>query len=227
MQVSSQELLDKLTEYGIVGQKGEINFILKDLSIKITSRDTVGNLIQDWLKQWMMTQKIEFEVSDNSQVFPDIFLNTHNKKQGLLEIKTFDYDRGPGFDIANFDAYCNSLLTSAYRLDSDYLLIGYTMHGHEITIADVWLKKIWEIAASSSTYPIKVQEKKNIIYNIRPNKWYSSRNRFPTFTNVEGFLKALNDTRYKYPQTRFTNGHWLDNVIKNYAEHTGIELIVE
>jgi len=227
MQLTSQQLFDKLMEYGIVGQKGEINFILKDLSIKITSRDTVGNLIQDWLKQWMMTEHIEFEVNDNSQVFPDIYLDKHNKKLGLLEIKTFDFDRGPGFDIANFDAYCNSLLTSAYRIDSDYLIIGYKMTGHEITIADVWLKKIWEIASSSEKYPIKVQEKKSIIYNIRPNKWYSTRNRFSSFASKESFLKALNETRYQYPATHFNNAHWLNNVRNNYATHTGVELIID
>lgn len=227
MQVTSQELFNKLMEYGIVGQKGEINFVLKDLSIKITSRDTVGNLIQDWLKQWMMTQNIDFEVNDNSQVFPDIYLDKHNKKQGLLEIKTFDFDRGPGFDIANFDAYCNSLMTSAYRLDSDYLIIGYKMTGHEITIADVWLKKIWEIASSSSTYPVKVQEKKKIIYNIRPNKWYSLKTTFKPFESKELFLKALNETRYQYPATHFNNAHWLNNVKANYAEYAGIELIID
>jgi len=227
MQITSQELFEKLTEYGIVGQKGEINFVLKDLSIKITSRDTVGNLIQDWLKQWMMTQTIEFEVNDNPQVFPDIYLNKHNKKEGLLEIKAFDFDRGPGFDLANFDSYCNSLLTSAYRLDSDYLIIGYRMVGHEITIAGVWLKKIWEIATSSSTYPLKVQEKKKIIYNIRPNKWYASGTKYKPFASKETFLKALNETRYQYPATRFGNAHWLNGVKANYAEHTGTELIIE
>ncbi|QEM06762.1 NgoBV family restriction endonuclease [Mucilaginibacter rubeus] len=227
MQVTSQDLFEKLMEYGIVGQKGEINFTLKDLSIKITSRDTVGNLIQDWLQQWMMQQKIEFEVNDNSQVFPDIYLDKHNKKQGLLEVKTFDFDRGPGFDIANFDSYCNSLLTSAYRLDSDYLIVGYKMIGHEITIAGVWLKKIWEMAAPSSTYPLKVQEKKKIIYNIRPIKWYSVKTKFKPFAVKEDFLRALNETRYQYPQTRFANGHWLKEVKTNYAEHTGMELIID
>lgn len=95
-----------------------------------------------------------------------------------------------------------------------------------ISIKDVWLKKIWELACPSSTYPLKVQEKKNVIYNIRPSVWYSDRARFKPFENKETFLSALNNTRYQYPQTRPTNAHWLNKVLKNYQEHTGISLTV-
>lgn len=173
-----------------------------------------------------MKEAVEFEENPNSQVFPDFYLDKHNKKLGLLEVKSFDWDRGPGFDLANFDSYCNSLLTSAYRLNSDYLIFAYQMKGSELTIKDVWIKKIWELACPSSTYPLKVQEKKSVIYNIRPGIWYSERSKFKPFKSLEEFLSALNETRYQYPQTRHTNGHWLQNVLKNYKEHTGIKLQV-
>ena len=101
------------------------------------------------------------------------------------------------------------------------------MNGSVITIKNVYLKKIWELACPSGTYPLKVQEKKSIIYNIRPSVWYSERNKFKPFARKEDFLSALNNTRYQYPQTRHTNGHWLQNVIKNYKEHTGISLEIE
>jgi hypothetical protein len=42
----------------------------------------------------------------------------------ILQVKSFDWDRGPGFDLANFDSYCNSLLESSYRIDSDYLIFN-------------------------------------------------------------------------------------------------------
>jgi len=153
-------------------------------------------------------------------------LDKNDLKKNLLEIKTFDYDRGPGFDLANFDSYSNSLLTNAYRLDSDYLILAYQMNGSEITIKDVWLKKIWELAGASSTYPLKVQEKKNVIYNIRPIIWFSQRSKFPSFQTKEAFLKALNETRYQYPKTHHENGHWLNKVMKNYSDHTGTKLEV-
>ena len=227
MKISAQKLYKKLvTDYKLVGQKGRITFKLKDITVEIETKDTIGSLIQEWLKEWMKSEKIDFEENQNSQTFPDIFLNTKDKKKGLLEIKTFDFDRGPGFDLANFDSYSNSLLTNSYRLDSDYLILAYQMSGSVITIKDVWLKKIWELAGASSTYPIKVQEKKNVIYNIRPIIWFSERSKFGAFKSKEEFLKALNETRYQYPKTHHDNAHWLNKVIKNYKEHTGSNLVI-
>ena len=228
MKVSAEQLYQKLVKgYKLVNQKGRITFTLKDITVEIETKDTIGNLIQEWLKEWMKNEQIEFEENENSQTFPDIFLDVKDRKKGLLEIKTFDFDRGPGFDLANFDSYSNSLLTNAYRIDSDYLIIAYQMKGSEITIKNVWLKKIWELAGGSSTYPLKVQEKKNVIYNIRPIIWYSERSKFVAFTSKEAFLKALNETRYQYPKTHHDNAHWLNKVIKNYKEHTGSSLIIK
>lgn len=227
MKLTGQELYYKLVDdYKIIGESGVINFSLKDLTISIETKDTVGNLLQEWLKAWMMKEKVEFEENTNSQIFPDFYLDKHNQKLGLLEVKSFDWDRGPGFDLANFDSYCNSLTVNSYRLDSDYLIFAYQMKGSIITIKNVYLKKIWELACPSGTYPLKVQEKKSIIYNIRPSTWYSERNKFKPFASKEDFLSALNNTRYQYPQTRHTNGHWLQNVLKNYKEHTGVSLKV-
>ncbi|MCU0325695.1 MAG: NgoBV family restriction endonuclease [Spirosomaceae bacterium] len=228
MKLTAQELFSKLVdEYKIIGETGVINFTLKNLTISVETKDTVGNLLQEWLKSWLVQMGVEFEENKNTQKFPDFYLDKTNKKFGLLEVKSFDWDRGPGFDLANFDSYCNSLLTDAYRIDSDYLIFAYQMKGSAISIKNVWMKKIWELACPSSTYPVKVQEKKNVIYNLRPATWYSERTQFKPFVTKEEFLSALNETRYQYPQTRHTNGHWLKNVLKNYQQHTGVLLDVK
>jgi hypothetical protein len=228
MKLDAQQLYSRLVnDYQIIGEKGVINFSLKDLTISVETKDTVGNLLQEWLKAWLRKENIDFEENTNSQTFPDFLLDKNNHKLGLLEVKSFDWKRGPGFDLANFDSYCTSLLTCAYRIDSNYLIFAYQMEGSVITIKDVWIKKIWELACPSGTYPIKVQEKKSVIYNLRPSIWYSERSKFKPFASKEEFLTALNETRYQYPQTRHTNGHWLNNVVKNYFEHTGISLSVK
>ncbi|HFA50502.1 MAG TPA: NgoBV family restriction endonuclease [Bacteroidetes bacterium] len=220
--ITAQQLFEKLTKgYKLVGQTGAITFTLKDLSIDVDTKDSVGNLIQAWLKEWMISENIDCEPNPNSQTFPDFYLNANDKKKGLLEIKTFDRQRGPGFDLANFDSYCNSLLTDAYRIDSDYLIISYKMNKSVITIDNIWLKKIWEISGPSGPYPIKVQAKKDVIYNLRPVTWYSQKSIFKPFNDKIDFLKAIDNTRYQYPQTRFSNAQWLKNVIKNYQHHTG------
>jgi hypothetical protein len=228
MKLTAQRLFEKLRdEYEIIGQAGLINFTLKDISISIETKDSVGNLLQQWLKAWMQKFDVDFEENTNTQKFPDFYLDKENKQKDLLEIKTFDFDRGPGFDLANFDSYCNSLLTDAYRLDSDYLVFAYKMKGSELSIENIWLKKIWELSGSSGTYPIKVQEKKNVIYNLRPVTWYSDRSKFKPFENKEQFLAALNETRYQYPQTRPDNAHWMRKVLKNYSEYTGEKLEIK
>ena len=224
MKITAEQLYKKLVnDYKLVGQTGRITFTLKNITVKIETKDTVGNLIQEWLK----SEKIDFQENPQSQTFPDIFLDTTDHKKGLLEIKTFDFDRGPGFDLANFDSYSNSLLTNAYRIDSDYLILAYQMTGSEITIKNVWLKKIWELAGGSSTYPLKVQEKKKVIYNIRPIIWFSERSKFGAFKSKEEFLNALNETRYQYSKTHHDNSHWLKSVIKNYKAHTGSSLEIK
>ena len=61
MQLTAQQLFHKLKdEYKIVGEKGQINFTLKDLTIAVETKDTVGNLMQEWLKAWMLKDDIEF-----------------------------------------------------------------------------------------------------------------------------------------------------------------------
>ena len=129
--------------------------------------------------------------------------------------------------MANFESYCNSILTNAYRLDSDYLIVAYKMNGPVIKIENIWLKKIWQIAGPSEPYPIKVQEKKKVIYNLRPINWYSEKTKFKPFDSMEEFLRALNETRYQYPKTHHDNAQWLKQVLKNYEAHTGMALSVK
>ncbi len=171
MKVKATELYQKLiNEYRIIGETGSIKFTVKDLSILVKTKDSVGNLLQEWLKAWFQENSIDFKKNTNSQTFPDFLLDKDDHTKGLLEVKSFDFDRGPVFDLANFDSYCNSLLTHAYRLDSDYLMLSYQMSDGQISIKNVWVKKIWELVCPSGTYPLKVQEKKNVIYNIRPSE---------------------------------------------------------
>ena len=141
MKLSSKQLYKKLVDdYQLIGQTGVIQFTLKDFTIKVVRKDTIGNLIQEWIIEWMRKERIEFEEHINSQSFPDVYLDMNDRTKGLLEIKSFDIDTGPGFDLANFDSYCNSLLENSHHLDCDYLIMAYQMNGFEITIKNVWFK---------------------------------------------------------------------------------------
>lgn len=94
-----------------------------------------------------------------------------------------------------------------------------------VEIERVWLKNLWEICSSSSSWPVKVQYKNKVIVNIRPATWYSEHADFKPFESLEDFLAAMEEVIYQYPDTRVTIAlHWKDNLIKSYEKHYGVLL---
>ena len=89
----------------------------------------------------MIDKNITFVEMDNTQEFPDFILDPFDRENNLLEVKAFNYDAGPGFDIANFESYCDSVRIKPYRLNADYLIFFYSMNDTEIKIKNIWLKK--------------------------------------------------------------------------------------
>ena len=66
-------------------------------------------------------------------------------------------------------------------------------------IINIWLKKIWEITCASEEFPLKTQNKRNVIYNIRPGSFQSlGKKRYPTFTDPNEFVNALYKTEKIY-----------------------------
>lgn len=228
MKKTAEELYHTLVnEYKIVGKQGGIKFKLHDLEIDIEARDSVGNLIQEWLGNWMTKYKIDFTRAGHTQDFPDFFLDKERHTTGLLELKSFDYDRGANFDVANFMAYRRSLVENSYRLDSKYLIIGYKMNGQILEIANVWLKSVWEITGPSTDWPLKCQVKQGEIFNIRPVKWYDNGGTtFKPFNSALAFVNAFDETARQWPATARdkVTGTWLTKVKQNYKKATGRDL---
>lgn len=190
-----------------------ITFTLNNINVIIDTTDTVGVTLQSWLKQYFLANNIYFRENSNSQEFPDFYLGNCNNSN-LLEIKAFNYCKTPAFDIANFDSYCDLVIEKPYILDTDYLIFGYNMDiNGKITIIDIWLKKIWEIAGKSEKYPLKVQEKRGVIYNIRPNTNFKKYDQTP-FNSKEDFIKAIYDTIFIYKDKDIAK-EWYDKLHNN------------
>ncbi|WP_273321178.1 NgoBV family restriction endonuclease [Vallitalea guaymasensis] len=224
--VSSEELYQLLIKSKTINNPGKIIFNMADVNVIINTTDTVGITLQSWLKQWMLNNHIYFKEPNNTQEFPDFYLNDNDLNNSLLEIKAFNYNISPAFDIANFESYCSSLMNNAYRLNANYLIFGYIMERGVIKIKKIWLKKIWEISSGMKSYALRVQAKRGMIYNIRPTKWYSERST-PPFANKEAFIKAIYYTLKQYEHTSIDEESWLDNVLKNYKLHTSTELKID
>lgn len=213
--ISSQIIYKDLIK-NVKGHTGTIYFNLAGVCLRVDGTDTVGKTLQEWLKEYLKKNNYFFREPTNTQLFPDFFLGDTDDKN-LLEIKSFHYSKTPAFDIANFDAYCSKIENEPYCLYADYLIFGYEMIEEKISIEEIWLKKIWEIAGSSTRYPLKTQVKRDVIYNIRPNSDFKKGNE-PVFKNELDFLKALEETIRLYKGIK-RGKEWKNNFTKNYRNH--------
>ena len=230
MRLTAQEIYDRLiNDDHILEIKGQIKFYLGDVNIIVKQKDVVGNIMQEWLQGWLDARDIEYAPSENTQMPPDFFLNPDDKTKGLLEVKAFNRNGSPGFDIADFRMYASEIQEKPYMLDVDYLIFGYDMSDDGIvTIKDVWLKKVWQITRRMENYPINLQVKDGVIHKIRPGVWYSERiTDYAIFESLEDFVSAIEETTFKEPKLRDSIAStWLAVFQKNYKARYGVELNV-
>lgn len=221
--LTAKELHRNLKELELEKLTGRITFSLANVTVDIDTTDTVGITLQSWLKQYMIDNEIYFAEPRNTQEFPDFFLDNQSPYQHMLEVKAFNYDCTPAFDIANFESYCSSVKENPFRLDADYLIFGYLMDASgNISVKKIWLLKIWEIAGASDRYPLKTQVKRDMIYNIRPNTSFKAGKSGP-FHNKVDFLKAIYGTLLKYKGKYFADD-WKETLSKNYSNYYGESL---
>jgi type II restriction enzyme len=223
--VTALYIYNELIENFKIKEKiGSVEIKLGDITAKYNGKDAIGDLLQEWLAEWMNSKNYYFRTKHNTQEFPDFLLSESDTKD-FLELKTFNANASPAFDIANFDSYCTSLMTIPERIEAEYLIFSYKMENAELSIDNVWLKKVWEIASPSGKDPIKLQVKRNQIYNIRPCTWYSKRLKYQPFNNKKEFVKAISSTHKKYPQCNQYKKSWLKIVKTKYFENTGVKLL--
>lgn len=223
MKKSAQEVFELLKEQLKENNKGVINFTLSDYTIIVQQNNVVGNILEEWLDKWMTENQIE-HTYNHGQSSPDFWLDNDNKNSNWLEIKSFT--GSPNFDIANMRSFISEVIEKPWKLNADYLCIRYTMDDKtgKITIDDIWLNKVWKMSCPSAKWAVKLQEKKGVIYNLRPATWYSSKTDYPTFSNIEHFLSALDYVIKTYPPTSAIGMNWKKKVSDSYKKHYNIPL---
>lgn len=214
------QIFTKLMNQNIYQNQGSIVFNFMNVTAQINEKSAIGDLFQEWLANWFKAHQIYYRTNLNSQIPPDFYLDPNSDKVNLLEVKTFDYQASPNFDVANFQAYCDSIKDNAYRLDADYIIFAYELVNYVFQIKQIWLKKIWEITCPMENLPVRCQVKRKEIVNIRPANWYSRRAKYKPFSSRRDFVQALHTTLLQYNNTKNTSTNWFIEVQNNYYNHT-------
>ena len=196
------------------------DFIDTDFSFNVVIKDIIGNILQNSVEQYLKLKNYMYSPNPNTQMPPDLFIGQACEP---LEIKCFNAEGTPGFDIADFQMYSEELAKSPNEtLSVKYIIIAYKVVADQIIINDIWLKPVWEIVSSSNQWALKLQIKRGVIHKIRPGKWYSTTHKgFRCFECKEDFLSAIEDVLYQYSLTRMSANTWRNQVIKNYKQETG------
>lgn len=228
MKLTAQEVFNKLMlEDKILEVKGQIKFYLGNVDIIVKQRDVVGNIMQEWLEGWLKQNEIVYKLNPNSQMPPDFYLNPDDKRTELLEVKAFNFDASPGFDIADFNAYQSEITEKPYMLNTKYLIFGYQMQedGY-VVIKKLWLQNVWEICRRMENWALNLQIKDKVVHKIRPCTWYSKGRaiRYKPFETLEDFISAMEQTVYQNPKTREKSGEWLKLFLKSYEKHYNVKL---
>lgn len=221
--VNAQNIIERLEASNIYEAVGNITMNLSKTSVVIKQNDTVGNILQEWLGQYLREQNVYFRPAIG-QTFPDFYLGETDERD-LCEMKTYLATRRPAFDISNFLGYTKSLAENPYRLDSNYIIFGYLSDDDgNISIQEMYCKKVWEITGPATEYPLNCQRRNGQIVNIRPISWMSERSKLKAFSNKEQFIAALYKTHLSYTNQIRVSREWLKQIIDGYRDFCGEDM---
>lgn len=181
----------------LIGSRISIGFTItlhndEKHSGEINNCNIIGDCMEDILYPFIHTRIPTFEKGPK-QSSPDFY----NSKIWEWELKCFR--NSPGFDISNFNSYISQLEHNLERklFKTQYLIFKYKLEDGIVVITDFKLCKVWEIINYTGTYPISLQCKKGMWYNIRPcsfNDMNENKNKTP---NV--FIRKICEAVEKTP----------------------------
>lgn len=93
--------------------------------------------------------------------------------RGIYEYELKCFQNNPSFDLANYDAYvaqlCQDNGIRRKLFDTTYLVFQYECAGSRIQIRQFWMLQIWDLVSYHGRYPLSIQNKRGIWYNLRPS----------------------------------------------------------
>jgi hypothetical protein len=143
------------------------NFSLDDRLIQLSDCNAIGNILQEIFYHYFKKEIIGFERGP-PQSSPDYWTTNRTYE---YELKC--YQNSPGFDIANYTSYIHQLADKdgVFRklFRTKYLVFKYIINNGQIIIKEFTFLNVWNIVGYTGLYPITLQCKKHMWYNIRPS----------------------------------------------------------
>lgn len=176
----------------MVGETIVIHANILGKIIPLTESESINNVVGGVLESilpYMMKEKLPNFMPGPKQCSPDYFNNKYE-----YELKCFE--KSPGFDISNYHSYISQIEKKGglkRKLETKYLIFQYKIEKTGgIKIISFDFLNIWNLIGYDGKYPISLQNKKGMWYNIRPSSKNSWKNVTKTPQHfVKQFLKSI------------------------------------
>ena len=174
-----------------VGKKIVLTANFNGRSLPIMNPNLVGDLLEDIFYPFYKEVCPDFEEGPK-QESPDFFVHGQDFQ---FEQKAF-YE-SPGFDISNFTSLLHQISKPGELIKklfkTKYLVYEYGIEECAFVIKNFWMLNIWNLPTYGNTYPISMQVKKKVWYNIRPGtkaSWVDSSKTPRMF--LDNLLECIN-----------------------------------
>lgn len=189
------------------------SFSFDDKQTQVSNCNAVGDILESIFyprfKQIMPSMKV-----GPKQSSPDFWTE---RKKFEYEMKT--YTIKPSFDIANFSSYISQLTEDhgVFRklFRTKYIVFEYEIKDEIIVIKSFHVLNVWQIVGYSGKYPITLQNKRRMWYNIRPssaNDW-NDKEKTP-----DKFIASIIQAIKECPNNIKKKDDIISNIQKQYAK---------
>lgn len=216
MEINDISELYKITKEKLEGQHGTITINFANRSHVYFGNDVIGNCLQEWLPDWFKYLGVNIFHTEQTQAFPD-FVIALNEASYDIEVKAWNCNNNPAFDLANFHSFLETTFESPRKIDAYYFILGYKPMDdgfyEGFKVEKIYLKKIWEITSPSKKYPIGIQVKRGQPYAIRPTSFHKNTDK--RFKSKEEFLYAIKKTYDLFPckGLKFSAEEWINKIL--------------
>ena len=119
MTINTLNELYNLSKEKLEGQHGTITITFANRNHVYTGNDVIGNCLQEWLPDWFQFLGVDIHPGSGTQVFPD-FMANFNGTEYAVEVKAWNINNSPAFDLANFQSFLETTYSSPGKLNISF-----------------------------------------------------------------------------------------------------------